>query len=197
MSYIPIEKPMNNKLLGMSVILFACVIVVSNYLVSFRIADTHITYGSLTYPFSFLIMDILSEKFNRYDVMRALRIGLLLAFIPSLYIAESPSIAIASISAFLVSQFLDVVVFYHLKQRFPTLWWLRNGVSAGIAQCVDTFIFFHIAFLFTLPYYDVFMLFLFDYGIKLLVNILVDMPIFYFIAIKTCKKIQIFKKHKR
>ncbi|RDU64944.1 hypothetical protein CQA53_07250 [Helicobacter didelphidarum] len=193
MSYQPREIPMSNKILYGSAILFACIIVLSNYLVGFRILDTHITYGALSYPFSFLIMDILSEKFNRKDVMRALRIGLLLTFLPSLFIATTPTIAIASVSAFFISQFLDVVVFYRLKQKYPSFWWLRNGVSAGIAQLVDTFIFFHVAFFFTMPYYDVFMLFISDYGIKLLVNLL-DIPVFYLIAIKTYKKFQFFSK---
>lgn len=207
MSYKPIERQMSNLVLISSTLLFACVIVASNYLVSFRVGDlhfgfgnfsftlslTHVTYGAITYPFSFLIMDILSEKFNRKDVLKALRIGLLLAFIPSLYIADSKSIAIASVSAFFISQFLDVVIFYRLKQKFPTLWWLRSGMSSAIAQCVDTFVFFHVAFFFTLPYYDVIMLFVFDYCIKLLVN-LADMPLFYLLAIKTYKKIKFIKR---
>ncbi|GAB0172797.1 queuosine precursor transporter [Helicobacter trogontum] len=208
MSYVPPqEKQMSENTFVVAVMLFTCVIVASNYLVSFTIGSVHIpffnitlelnhvTYGALTYPLSFLIMDVLSEKHSRKDVLRALRYGLLFAFLPSCaiaFISNEPHIAlriaVASVSAFFVAQFLDVVIFYQLKKKFPSLWWFRNGVSACVAQCVDTFVFFHIAFFGVLPYYDVFMLFLFDYGIKSLVNLL-DIPIFYFIAIKTYKKV--------
>lgn len=213
MSYTPpIERKMSERTFIVAIVLFTCVIVASNFLVSFTIGIVHIpiinttldlshvTYGALTYPLSFLIMDILSEKHSRQEVLRALRYGLLAAFIPSCCIAffsNEPQIAlriaIASVSAFFVAQFLDVVIFYQLKQRFPSLWWLRNGVSACFAQCIDTFIFFHIAFLGIMPYYDVFMLFVFDYGIKTLVNLL-DIPIFYLLAIKTYKRMRFFQR---
>lgn len=212
MSYLPPpECKMTKNTFILAVSLFTCVIVASNYLVSFKIGSiyiplfditlnlSHVTYGALTYPLSFLIMDVLSEKHARKDVLRALRYGLLCAFLPSCAIAFFSSdphiavrIAIASVSAFFVAQFLDVVLFYRLKNKFPSLWWLRNGVSACIAQCIDTFVFFHVAFLGILPYYDVFMLFLFDYGIKSLVNLL-DIPIFYFLAIKTYRRLRLHK----
>lgn len=213
MSYVPpTERAMSNSTFRIAVLLFTCVIVASNYLVSFTIGMihiplinttlnlSHVTYGALTYPLSFLIMDILSEKHSRKDVLRALRYGLLAAFIPSCciaFISNEPYIALriamASVSAFFIAQLLDVVVFYKLKNKFPSLWWLRNGVSACFAQCVDTFIFFHVAFLGIMPYYDVFMLFVFDYGIKSLVNLL-DIPIFYLLAIKTYKRLKFSHK---
>lgn len=212
MSYLPPpERKITAGTFRLAVLLFTCVIVASNYLVSFKIGSiyiplvditlnlTHVTYGALTYPISFLIMDILSEKYARKDVLRALRYGLLCAFLPSCaiaFISNEPHIAfriaIASVSAFFIAQFLDVMLFYRLKNRFPSLWWLRNGASACMAQCIDTFIFFHIAFLGILPYYDVFMLFLFDYAIKSFVNFL-DIPIFYFLAIKTYKQFSLHK----
>ncbi len=212
MSYLPpIEKDMSNKTFNIAVSLFAIVIISSNYFVNFTIGNiyipffdfninlSHVTYGALTYPLSFLIMDILSEKHSRKEVLRALKYGLLVAFLPSCclaFVSNEPytaiRIALASVSAFFVAQFLDVVIFYKLKKIFPSLWWLRNGASAFIAQCIDTFIFFHVAFLFTIPYYDVFMLFLFDYAIKSFVNFM-DIPVFYFIAIKTYKKFRFSK----
>lgn len=212
MSYMPpAECKMNRHTFMLAIALFTCVIVASNYLVSFKIGNiyvpffnitlnlTHVTYGALTYPISFLIMDILSEKYKRKDVLSALRYGLLCAFLPSCaiaFISNEPHIALrialASVSAFFFAQFLDVVLFYRLKRKFPSLWWLRNGLSACFAQCIDTFVFFHIAFLGVLPYYDVFMLFLFDYGIKSIVNLL-DIPIFYFLAIKTYRRLRLHK----
>lgn len=212
-SNIKKEKTMSKNTLYFSAFLFAFIIIASNYLVGFRIFDvnidyshvsnpfaylamdiyTHITYGAISYPVSFLLMDILSEKFNRKDVLKALRIGLLLAFIPSILIAPNPYIALASVCAFFTSQFLDVIVFFRLKQKYPKLWWLRNGVNSGVCQFVDTFIFFHVAFVFVLPYHDVFMMFLADLIIKLSLN-LFNMPIFYLVAIKTYNKFNFFKR---
>ncbi|MWV61920.1 queuosine precursor transporter [Helicobacter saguini] len=204
---------MTDKTLYISAFAFAFIIIASNYLVGFRIFDaqvdlsqasntltylamdiySHITYGAISYPISFLLMDILSEKFNRKDVLKALRIGLLLAFLPSIIIAPNPYIAVASVCAFFTSQFLDVIVFFKLKQKYPRLWWLRNGVNSGICQFVDTFIFFHVAFVLVLPYHDVFMMFLADLIIKLSLN-LFNMPIFYLVAIKTYNKLNFFKR---
>ncbi len=188
------ERKMDRNVMIIASIIFSFIIVLSNYLVSFRVFDTHITYGAITYPVSFLVMDILSEKYNRKDVMKALRIGLILAFFPSLYFADDPRIAIASVSAFFISQFLDVVLFYKLKQKYPKLWWLRNGVNASILQMLDTFLFFHIAFLFVMPYYDVFMLFAFDYAIKVAVVLIIDVPLFYLIAVRTYKNFRFSKR---
>lgn len=161
--------------------IFACIIVTSNYAVQFNIGSSYLTYGALTYPFSFLFLDILSEKNDKKDVLKALRYGILFAFIPSLLISE-PLIAIASISAFLVSQPLDVIIFYFFKKVLPKLWWLRNNISTIIAQFFDTMIFFHIAFLAEKGSETVFMMALFDFCIKIILS-LIDTPFFYIFAI--------------
>lgn len=181
--YIPKDLPMPRTIIYVASIIFALIIIASNYLVGFNIGDTHITYGAISYPFSFLVMDILSEKYNRKDVIKCLRYGLLLAFIPSYFISTTPLIALASISAFFISQFLDVKIFFRLKQIYPSAWWFRNTFAASFAQVIDTFLFFHIAFFFMLPYYDVFMMSVSDLAIKITVN-LIDIPLFYLIAIR-------------
>lgn len=191
-SYQPTESKMNKAVFWTTILIFVCIITASNILVNFRIMDTYITYGALTYPLSFLLMDILSEKYSRKEVLSTLRFGLLFAFILSILIIDDSRIALASIAAFFVSQFLDIFVFYKLKEKFPSWWWLRNSISTNTAQCIDTFIFFNVAFLFVLPYYDVFMLFLFDYLVKSIIS-LCDIPIFYLIAIKTYNKIKFFR----
>lgn len=181
------SNTLNGRALYISAALFVVIIAASNYLVSFNVMGTYITYGALTYPLSFLLMDVLVERYGRKQAMRPLTIGIVLAFFISLLVADSYRIAFASIGAFALSQMLDMYVFSKLKERYPSLWWLRSGVSTGIAQGLDTFAFFHIAFLFVLPYYDVFMLFLFDYGVKVAIG-LVDLPLFYLLAIKAYKK---------
>ncbi|MDQ8736682.1 queuosine precursor transporter [Paenibacillus sp. LHD-38] len=59
-----------------------------------------------------------------------------------------PRIALGSLCAYFVSQFLDVKIYSVLK-RFcpaPSQLWIRNNGSTAVSQLVDTFIFCTIAF---------------------------------------------------
>ena len=171
--------------LGISILCscaFALIVVLANYTVQYHILNTPMTYGALTYPLSFLLMDVLSEKYSKPQVLKTLWLGLLLAFIPSLYASE-PRIAIASVCAFFVSQNVDVHLFFYLKKRFPSLWWLRNNVSTMLSQFIDTMMFFHIAFLFVYAWEQVLLMVLFDFMMKVFLALL-DTPFFYVLAIR-------------
>lgn len=163
-------------------LIFAFIIVISNYTVQFHIGDTYLTYGALTYPFSFLLLDILSESNHRGEVVKMLRLGIIFAFLPSCFVSE-PSIAIASISAFFVSQHIDVYLFFYIKRRLPKLWWLRNNASTIIAQFVDTIIFFNIAFFFEWTFKEIMFSALLDFCVKIFLSV-IDTPFFYLFAIK-------------
>ena len=163
---------------------FTLLIVASNYLVQFSIND-FLTFGALTYPFTFLLVDILAENYSKKETLKVVRAGIILAFIPSFLLAE-PRIAIASVCAFFVAQQVDVFSFYWIKKRFSKLWWLRSAGSTAISQSIDTLIFFHIAFLFVLPWQSVMLMILGDYAIKLTFGIL-NTPWFYLFGIKLQK----------
>lgn len=163
---------------------FTLLIVASNYLVQFSIND-FLTFGALTYPFTFLLVDILAENYSKKETLKVVRAGIILAFIPSFLLAE-PRIAIASVCAFFVAQQVDVFSFYWIKKRFSKLWWLRSVGSTAISQSIDTLIFFHIAFLFVLPWQSVMLMILGDYAIKLTFGIL-NTPWFYLFGIKLQK----------
>ena len=161
---------------------FAAIIVLANFSVQYPVFGTHLTYGALCYPLSFLLMNILSEKYSRAQVLKTLRLGLVLAFIPSIFAAEF-RIACASVCAFCCSQVLDVYVFFYLKQKFPKIWYLRNNGATLLSQLVDTMIFFHIAFLFIQPHGDVILMALSDYTIKILLCVC-NTPLFWSFAIR-------------
>lgn len=167
---------------GGSSLLFACIIVLANYSVQYPILDTPLTYGALTYPISFLLLDILSEKYHKKQVLKVLWCGLILAFIPS-FLASEPRIACASVCAFIISQNLDVHIFFYFKNHFPRLWWLRNNASTITSQFIDTMIFFHIAFLFVYPWEQIIAMLLADFCIKAFLA-LCDTPLFYAFAIR-------------
>ena len=169
--------------------IFALIVVFSNYAVQFQIGTTYLTWGAISYPFSFLMLDILSEKNPKRDVLRVLRFGIFFAFIPSLFLSE-PRFAIASICAFIISQPIDVNLFFFFKKRLPKLWRLRNNASTIIAQFFDTMIFFTLAF-FVLGdknLGEVMLMALLDFSVKIALSIM-DTPFFYLFAIKIRQKI--------
>lgn len=178
----PKEITMSKKTFILSACLFAAIIVLANFSVQYPIFNTHLTFGALTYPLSFLLMNILSEKYSRKQVLQTLRLGLVLAFIPSIFAAEF-RIAIASICAFCASQILDVYVFFYLKEKFPRIWYLRSNAATMLSQLIDTMIFFHIAFLFTKPLGDILFMILADYSIKAILSFC-NTPFFYALAIR-------------
>lgn len=55
-----------------SSVFFALIIIVANYSVQYPILGSPLTYGALTYPISFLLMDILSEKYSKAQVLKTL-----------------------------------------------------------------------------------------------------------------------------
>ncbi len=91
---------MTKKIQYSSAIIFALLIIIANYTVQFPINDW-LTYGALLFPFTFLLTDILSEKYSKEDVLSVVKIGILLAVIPTIIIADW-RIAFASIFTFFV-----------------------------------------------------------------------------------------------
>ena len=171
-------------------VIFAALIVIANYTVQFAI-NGWLTYGALIFPFTFLLTDILSEKYSQVEVLNVVRLGIIIAIVPTVVVADW-RIAFASIVSFYLIQQLDVRMFFYLKRKYQKLWWLRNNVSTMISQFFDTSIFFILAFSFVLPFDVIIKLIIGDYIIKLIFSIF-DTPIFYLIAIKfrniTFKKI--------
>lgn len=182
---------MSKAVIIVSAMIFTALIVASNYLVQFPLND-FFTFGALTYPFTFLLADILAEKYNKQEVLKVVRIGIVCAFIPSLFLSEF-RIALASISAFFVSQQVDVYAFYWIKSKFPKIWWLRSAGSTAFSQALDTMIFFHIAFLFVMPWTSVLMLIMGDYLMKFIFAF-TNTPFFYLFGIRMQKFLGVFAR---
>jgi queuosine precursor transporter len=130
--------------------LMAAVVVASNFLVQFpvdyalgalNLADL-LTWGAFTYPVAFLITDLANRRFGPGTARLVVFCGFVIAVALSVWLA-TPRIAVASGSAFLVAQLLDVSIFDKLRNR---TWWLPPLVSTIIGSCLDTVIFFGLAF---------------------------------------------------
>lgn len=156
------------------------VVTASNILVQYPINDL-LTWGAFTYPVAFLVTDLTNRKLGAKQARCVVYVGFALAVLLSIYLAD-PRIAVASGTAFLTAQLLDVAVFDRLRQR---KWWMPPLVSSLIGSVVDTALFFSIAFA-GIPGDDVVLLgvgmtwwvalAIGDFGVKLLIALLMLLP---------------------
>jgi uncharacterized PurR-regulated membrane protein YhhQ (DUF165 family) len=102
----------------------------------------YLTWGAFTYPVAFLITDLANRRFGPATARLVVFCGFVIAVALSVWLA-TPRIAIASGSAFLLAQLLDVSVFDRLRNR---VWWLPPLVSTVIGSGLDTLVFFGLAF---------------------------------------------------
>lgn len=172
---------MDKKTKNLYAIIFACLIITANYTVQFPINEW-LTYGAIMFPFTFLITDILSEKYTKEEVLSVVKLGIFIAIIPTILISDW-RIALASITSFFIVQQLDIKIFHFLKQKYQKQWWLRNNASTITSQFFDTVIFFTLAFSFVMPFDLIVKLIIGDFMIKLIIA-LMDTPIFYLVAIR-------------
>jgi hypothetical protein len=136
----------------------------ANYLVQFPVNDW-LTWGALTYPVSYFVTDLTNRLRGPREARRVVWIGFGLAVIVSAFLA-SPRIALASGTAFLASQMLDIVVFDRLRRR---AWWQPPLFSSAIGSAVDTALFFALAFYATdMPWITLAMG---DYAVKLAIAV--------------------------
>ena len=128
----------------------AIIIAGSNYLVQFpvhasigsvNLADL-LTFAAFTFPVAFLVTDLTNRLFGAAAARKVVFAGFAIAVLVSIVVA-SPRIAIASGSAFLISQLMDVSIFDKLRAG---QWWRAPLVSSMVGAVVDTFIFFSFAF---------------------------------------------------
>ena len=129
------------------------------------------TAGNVLYASTFLVTDILSEKYGRKDAAKAVAYSfsimilwmlgtqLILWFTPNAndYINESlktvfglvPRITVASLMGFVCSQNIDVFLYHFIWKRTgsgKSKLWLRNNGSTLTSQLIDTVIFTFTAF---------------------------------------------------
>ncbi|MEQ9490348.1 MAG: queuosine precursor transporter [Alphaproteobacteria bacterium] len=142
------------KPLVLPVIAMALVILLSNIAVQYpvmvvlpmgeaglNLADW-LTWGAFTYPIAFLVTDTTNRVFGFGAARKVVYAGFVIGVALSYYFTD-PRIAVASGSAFLFSQILDVVIFDRLRKA---TWWKAPAISSLIGSAVDTVLFFSIAF---------------------------------------------------
>tara|TARA_B100001250_G_scaffold334899_1_gene300941 strand:- start:278 stop:829 length:552 start_codon:yes stop_codon:yes gene_type:complete len=143
---------MNNKFILLS-LLMGVVVLCSNYLVQFPVnfygLNEILTYGAFSYPIAFLITDLANRSYGKFIARKIVYIGFFLGITFTLFFSTnftdliSIRIAIASGTAFLIAQLLDVQIFNKLRNN---KWYVAPLTSSTIGSIVDTFLFFSIAF---------------------------------------------------
>lgn len=133
--------PNRSRAITLGVIAMTSIVAASNVLVQYPINDW-ITWGALTYPVAFLITDLTNRRLGAQAARRVVYAGFALAVILSIALA-TPRIAIASGSAFLTAQLLDVYIFNRFR---AARWWLAPLVSSALGSVLDTALFFSLAF---------------------------------------------------
>lgn len=133
------------------ILAMAAIVVASNILVQFPIGDW-LTWGAFTYPFAFLVTDVMNRIYGASAARRVVLAGFVAGVVCSLIAAGMDKttlrIAIGSGLAFLMAQLLDVSIFDALRKA---RWWVAPLASTVVGSAVDTAVFFSIAFSTVLP----------------------------------------------
>ena len=123
------------------VVAMAIIVAASNFLVEIKITDW-LVWGSLTYPVAFLVTDLTNRVYGAATARKVVLVGFVVGVVLSIVFA-SPRIALASGTAFLLSQMLDVSVFNRLREH---IWWVAPVVSSALSSFVDNTLFWVLAF---------------------------------------------------
>lgn len=146
---------MNTKYLP-GILAMAAIVVASNILVQFFVGDW-LTWGAFTYPFAFLVTDVMNRMYGASAARRVVFVGFIVGLVCSLIGTQvtvqiepdfaAPAvtlrIALGSATAFLIAQLLDVSIFDRLRGGS---WWRAPLSSTVIGSTIDTALFFTIAF---------------------------------------------------
>ena len=122
------------------------VVVASNILVQYPFEPLglgdYLTWGAFTYPVAFLVTDLTNRRYGAGMAQRLVAVGFVIAVALSIWLA-TPRIALASGTAFLVGQLLDITVFNRFRRQS---WWRAPLIGSVFGSVIDTALFFSLAF---------------------------------------------------
>ncbi len=141
---------LTNRTFFLYVAMMTLVVVASNFLVQYPLPGSIagmqlgdlLTWGAFSYPVAFLVTDLTNRQFGPKIARKVVIAGFAVAVVLSIF-AATPRIAIASGSAFLLGQFLDISLFNKLRAQS---WWRAPLVGSLVGSLLDTTIFFSVAF---------------------------------------------------
>jgi uncharacterized integral membrane protein (TIGR00697 family) len=143
----------------LGVLAMAAIVVASNILVQFLFGQW-LTWGAFTYPFAFLVTDLMNRMYGSSAARRVIVVGFVVGVVCSLIGTQimgefgplvTLRIAIGSATGFLIAQLADVSVFSALRNG---KWWRAPLASSLVGSTLDTALFFTIAFSSTLIFLE-------------------------------------------
>ena len=147
-----VDRSMLMKLVALHVI----VITVSNALVGIpvEIFGIKLTWAAFTFPLVVLATDLTVRLLGKSIARSTIAAAYPLAIIGSIAVVMlegAPTsvalrIGFASATAYGVGTFLDVYVFQYLRENWSKQWWLAPALSTVVANIIDTYAFFYVAF---------------------------------------------------
>lgn len=132
---------MNLRPIILPALAMAAIVLVSNVLVQFPL-NAWLTWGAFSYPVAYFVTDVCNRVSGPQLARKVAWIGFGVGLVFSAILAPV-RIALASGTAFIVSQLLDVAVFNRLRQQS---WWKAPLWGSVAASIIDTAIFFSLAF---------------------------------------------------
>ena len=151
-----IFKGVDRVMMAKLVALHIFVIVISNALVSIpvEIMGVKLTWAAFTYPLVILATDLTVRLIGKGIARATIAAAYPLAIIGSIAVvlAEgAPSsvamrIGFGSATAYLIGCLLDVYVFQYVREKFTQQWWAAPALSMVVANFIDSYVFFSIAF---------------------------------------------------
>lgn len=132
---------MNLRQLLLPALTMAAIVLLSNILVQFPL-NAWLTWGAFSYPVAYFVTDVCNRLFGASSARRIACLGFAIGLASSAILAPL-RIALASGTAFIVSQLLDVSIFNQLRRQS---WWKAPFIGSCVASIVDTAIFFSLAF---------------------------------------------------
>ena len=133
------------------ILAMAVIVVASNILVQ-RLLGQWLTWGAITYPLAFLVTDVMNRVYGartaRRVVYAGFATGVACSLVGTQIVGEfgplvTLRVAIASGTAFLAAQLVDIAVFDRIRGG---RWWSAPLVSSLVGSALDTALFFTIAF---------------------------------------------------
>lgn len=127
---------------ALPVLSMAAVVTLSNILVQYPL-NAWLTWAAFSYPLTYFVTDVCNRWAGPSLARRVAWAGFVCGVAFSLLAQVHWRVAVASGSAFIVSQLLDIAVFNQLRKKS---WWKAPLLGSCAASLIDTLIFFSIAF---------------------------------------------------
>jgi queuosine precursor transporter len=147
-----VDKVMMAKLVALHIF----VIVISNALVSIpvEILGVKLTWAAFTYPLVILATDLTVRLIGKGIARATIAAAYPLAIIGSIAVvllegapqSVAMRIGFGSATAYLIGCLLDVYVFQYVREKFTQQWWAAPALSMVVANFIDSYVFFSIAF---------------------------------------------------